>query len=236
LVTDLRGLPGGRLAFARADPRLGVLGADGREAWARGPATADYRGQTGVAVSADGARVALRHDRWDGAGRRWDAKPMSFSLAERRLAAGPAPAGLATARTEAPGFKVEGWKNGTEPALNGARLALDPFEFSRSLAVAPDGERFVLGADWWLRLFGRDGRELWEQATSGAAWAVNVTGDGRLVVVGLRRRHDPLAPALRRGGSCWRSTRTPTGSAGCCGRRGATTWPRRAGRTWSAGR
>ena len=44
-VMALRGLPGGRLAFAAADPRLGLLGADGEPAWSVGPATADFRDQ-----------------------------------------------------------------------------------------------------------------------------------------------------------------------------------------------
>jgi hypothetical protein len=113
-------------------------------------------------------------------GRRW--RDDSFSLAERRLAAGLDPAGLATARTVAPGLAVEVWKDTREPTLNGTRLALDPYETSRSLAVALDGERFALGAGWSLRLFGRDGRQLWRRAAPGTAWAVNVTGDGRLVV------------------------------------------------------
>ena len=48
---------------------------------------------------------------------------------------------------------------------------------------------------------------------------------------GLRRRHDPLAPARATGRSCWPSTRTRTGSAGCCGRPRATTTPRPGRRT-----
>jgi WD40 repeat protein len=175
-ATGLRGLPGGRLAFAAADPRLGVLGADGREAWARGPATADLRGPEGVlAISADGARVAFGYEPF---GR----SPATFSLAERRLVAEPAPTGLASARTAASGLAVEAWENAYEPTLNGVRLALDAYEFSRSIAVAPDGGRFALGTEWSLRLFGRDGRELWRRSVPGTAWAVNVTGDGRLVV------------------------------------------------------
>ena len=48
--------------------------------------------------------------------------------------------------------------------------------------MAPDGRRFVLGADWSLRLFDQAGKELWRRPVPGAAWAVNVSGDGRLVV------------------------------------------------------
>jgi WD domain, G-beta repeat len=55
-------LPGGRLAFAAADPRLGVLGADGGQAWVVGPTTADFRGQgDAFAVSAEGTRVCFEY-------------------------------------------------------------------------------------------------------------------------------------------------------------------------------
>ena len=117
----------------------------------------------------------------------------------------------------------------TEPSLNGQPLALDPYEPARSLAVAPDGRRFVLGTEWSLRLFDQAGKSV-AVARARRAWAVNVSGDGRLVVAaygdGTIRWH-------RRGDgrSYWPSTRTRTGSAGCCGRRRATTTPRPGRRT-----
>ena len=70
----------------------------------------------------------------------------------------------------------------TRPTLNGTPLRLDAYEISRSLALHPDGDRFVLGADWSLRAFDAKGNALWRQAVPGIVWAVNVTGDGRLVV------------------------------------------------------
>jgi WD40 repeat protein len=179
-VMALRGLLDGRLAFAAQDPRLGVLGADSHEAWSVGPATADLRDQEGVfAASADGARVRFGYGQGG-------ASPAVFSAAGPRLRASGAgeAAGLAAARTEAPGLAVEGWRDGTEPTLNGARLALRPYETARSLAVAPDGARFALGADWRLRLYDRAGRELWQQQVPGIVWAVNISGDDRLVVAG----------------------------------------------------
>jgi hypothetical protein len=31
---------------------------------------------------------------------------------------------------------IDGWRNGTTPTLSGRALSLDPYEFSRSLAIA----------------------------------------------------------------------------------------------------
>jgi hypothetical protein len=56
-----------------------------------------------------------------------------------------------------------------------------------SLAVAPDGQRLALGTEWSLRLFGRDGRQLWRRprpalpgrstspATGGWSWRPTAT-------------------------------------------------------------
>lgn len=50
------------------------------------------------------------------------------------------------------------------------------------MAIAPDAGRFVLGTDWSLRAFDAQGRDQWRRPSPGAAWGVNITGDGRLVV------------------------------------------------------
>lgn len=55
-------------------------------------------------------------------------------------------------------------------------------EYSHSLAVHPSGDRFVLGASWHLRAYDAEGALLWMRTVPGAAWAVNITGDGRLMV------------------------------------------------------
>jgi hypothetical protein len=40
----------------------------------------------------------------------------------------------------------------------------------------------VLGAEWSLRALDAKGKSLWQRAVPSAVWAVNITGDGRLVV------------------------------------------------------
>jgi hypothetical protein len=99
---------------------------------------------------------------------------------------------LARATTAAPGLAVEGWKDSTSPTLNGEPLALDQHEAAHSLAVTPDGKRFALGTEWslrlfartsWsLRLFARTGKQQWRRNVPGTVWAVNASGDGRLLV------------------------------------------------------
>uniref|UniRef100_UPI000B7D0242 caspase family protein n=1 Tax=Candidatus Entotheonella palauensis TaxID=93172 RepID=UPI000B7D0242 len=88
---------------------------------------------------------------------------------------------LQPARTE--GLPIRDWYGSYEPKLNDVPLPLKQYEFSHSLAIAPNGQRFLLGTNWWLRLFDRDGKVLWQVDVPGTAWAVNISGDGRLAIV-----------------------------------------------------
>jgi hypothetical protein len=65
-------------------------------------------------------------------------------------------------------------------------LLLQPYERSRSLAVHPNRDRFVLGVDWSLRAFDAKGTQLWRRDVPDTVWGVNITGDGRLVVAAYR--------------------------------------------------
>lgn len=89
---------------------------------------------------------------------------------------------LPAPRTQAVGLKVENWEDRPDPRLNGQPLALKPYEWARSLAVAADGRDFVLGTEWWLRRYDRAGSLVWQQAVPGVVWAVNLSADGRFVV------------------------------------------------------
>jgi hypothetical protein len=55
-------------------------------------------------------------------------------------------------------------------------------ERSRSLAIAPDRKRFFLGSNWALRAFDDAGTKVWGYLGRGEVWAVNASGDGRIVV------------------------------------------------------
>jgi len=175
-VVDLVTLPtaaGSGWLFGSQDPRWGVLDASARVLRARNAAIVDFRGQPDrLEVSRDGRRVRF--------GARGEATLRSFDVPTRTLE--PDGAALPGARTQAPGLAVSGWRDESEPRLNGERLILDNHETARSLAIAPDGKRLVLGSEWNLRLFDGPGRARWRQPVPGTVWAVNVSGDGRFVV------------------------------------------------------
>jgi hypothetical protein len=109
--------------------------------------------------------------------------PLRFDLHGRKLSSDP-PADQQTVPPKQAGLAVESWFGSPSPTLDGRPIKLKDFEISRSLAIHPDSSRFVLGADWTLRAFDAKGRVIWRRDTPGEALAVNISGDGRLVIVG----------------------------------------------------
>lgn len=178
-VMSLRALPNDGLLVAAKDPHLAVVGA---KRAVRVSPLFDARAQhSNFSVSADGLQIDFGF-RYGG-----EADRHRFDLAKLTDTAGPALAPLAAAdgRTAAPrqtGLPVEHWANGHFPTLAGTPLPLDRDEISFSLAIHPDGARFVLGTRWSLRSFDATGEPLWRRAMPGTVRAVNITGDGRLVV------------------------------------------------------
>ena len=180
-IMDLVPLPDGSLALGAAGPTLAVLGPGGNRKWVVGASVADFR--RGVLwLSQDGTVVSFGYNPQG-------TEPATFSLTDRSLTAGAPAVAARKDRSLAPpigsaaGLDIQGWANTPSPALNGRRLPLKPFEVSLSLAIAPDSRSFVLGTEWYLRRFGRNGSEIWSVAVPGAAWAVNISGNGSLAVV-----------------------------------------------------
>jgi hypothetical protein len=139
----------------------------------------DWRNQSSVVrASADGKIVQMDAI--------YPARTVRFSLPERVVSIDrPTDASLASAVTESPRARVADWKVSYHPTLNSKLLNLSENERALSLAIVPGTDNFVLGGDYYVRLFDANGKELWAErtATPGAAWGVNVTHDGRWVVV-----------------------------------------------------
>jgi hypothetical protein len=174
-VMSLRPLPDGGLLVGATDPWLGVLDAAGAPRWIHGPPKANWRAQARtLRASADGGVVDFGYELWGKV-------PTRFDLASLALTLDP-PADGQTRPPEQAALTVEGWDDHNRPTLDGAPLALDPYETSHSLAILSDGKRFVLGTAWSLRTFDANGMPRWQQPAPAVVSATNITADGRLVV------------------------------------------------------
>ena len=174
-VLGLAPIPGGRVAFV-VGSSWGMLNPDGRTSLYEThiadfrDASFDFRITSTAATVQFGYLHHLQH-------------PARFSVEDRVLLPGLGPGDhLRPPLTEARGVSMTGWKNDRAPALNGKPLALWPYETSRALAIAPDGQSFLLGTDWFLRSFDSMGQERWRSFIPGTAWAVNLSADGRVAV------------------------------------------------------
>jgi hypothetical protein len=177
-IMDLAPLADGSLVFGAFDPAWGVFSAGGRRVRFVSGEIADFRGaQESFLTDVAGGVVNFGYD---ASGK----SPARFSLAERRLELG-ASAGASLQPQRTSGLAITDWNEGDAPKLNGVKIALNPYEWSHSLAIAPDAQSFLLGTSLSLRLFDRSGREQWQAVIPGEALEVNMSGNGKLAIAGF---------------------------------------------------
>ncbi|HEY2092961.1 MAG TPA: caspase family protein [Thermoanaerobaculia bacterium] len=176
-IMDIAPLPAGGFVFAAADPAWGRVSPAGERQFVVGSAIADYRGERDeLVVSADGLTVQFQF--------RLGESPARYSVAERVLELSPPKSGsFHRPRIAAPGVSLEHWKNSPAPELNGRPLALDrDDEIVRSEAMPEDGACVLIGTDWNLDLFNREGVRRWSVPAPDSVWAVNLSEDASLAV------------------------------------------------------
>ncbi|MCX7180775.1 MAG: caspase family protein, partial [Proteobacteria bacterium] len=171
----LASLPDGSVAAASAEPAWAVFDPQGKTQAASRSQSADFRDAgDSFKLNPTADTVAFRFSPAAGA--------MVFDLAAGSLKSGAPPDKTSPARIRG---DTGDWKNSTAPRFDGRVLSVRPGEVARSLAMVPGDRSFVLGSEWFLRHFSNNGAVLWERRIPAAAWAVNVSEDGRWVVAGL---------------------------------------------------
>jgi WD40 repeat protein len=167
---------GDSIAVGAQDPAFGLMSLTGEKRFWKESNNPDMRGKRGdnFTVSEDGSMVRF------GLGENGQ-NPVLFDLMSGQLLDQPGPVrGLVAPDVET--LKLSDWTNSRAPKLDGKPLELPRWDESRSVAVAPRGDRFVLGTSWSLRAYNKDGTALWQKLVPGTAGGVNVTRDGKLVV------------------------------------------------------
>ena len=167
-ILELCPMPDGRIGIA--DYSGWNLASPGSDGWVSTNATGDFRDRL-LSVDASGKTLAFALDYPKG-------EPWRFELPARLVKT--ASPDLHPVRTEAPGVKVLHWRNEVNPYCNGQKLELSNGEISRQIAFQPDNQGFLLGADWNLYSFGKEGQLRWKRRIPAGCWTVNVSGDGTL--------------------------------------------------------
>jgi WD40 repeat protein len=171
-------LKDGGVVFGSAEPSFGIVDTSGRLALYKGNDIADLRGQLDeFQVSYDGSVIRFGYEVWG-------TSPVVFDAGKRKFV-DESSVRLLKPITEIKGLKITDWEGNYTPKLNGKPIELEPYELSRSLAISPDGKKFLLGTEWFLRLFDKNGKEIWNVPAPSAVWAVNISGNGKVAVAGF---------------------------------------------------
>ncbi|MCC6585448.1 MAG: caspase family protein [Bryobacterales bacterium] len=181
-VMDLQPLPHGRVGFA-AQNSFGVLNPDGTFLWRRETEVPDYR-MLDLGASRSAEAIAFTVGAFDFHSGQLRKRPAFFDVLDARLTLdSPVNSDLLPQQTT--GLAIQDWRDSFTPILNGSRLPLDEYEMSRSLAVNTPPDKFLLGTEWWLRMFSDGGKQLWQASVPGVACAVNLSRDGRYALAAL---------------------------------------------------
>jgi WD40 repeat protein len=165
------------IAVAASDPAFGIIDGNGRvNLWKTGVTpNMLYKRDAAFTIAPNAKQV--RFGLGEGA-----EDPIVFDLGQATVTAAPDP----VPSFHVPlidGLPISDWKNSYNPTIAGKPIALNQHEMSRSLAIRPDRKAFVLGTAYWLRAFDSDGTQLWQRPGPGEARGVNISDDGRIVVV-----------------------------------------------------
>jgi WD40 repeat protein len=179
-------LPAGEsLLFTTAEPAIGRLDAGGHVAAHVGAHHIDFRNAAldSFHVSPDGATISMPLSGQPQAGQ--TRQTLLFNVQTRRFVSpDAAPPHMTLPLANVAHLVVTEWFNSHAPKVNGTVVPLERDETTHAVAVAPDGSGAALATDFFVR-FVRPGGQGWSKVVTSAAWAVNISGDGRLVVVGL---------------------------------------------------
>lgn len=164
------------IAMGATDPGFGLISPAGeKRLWLEG-SKPDMRDKLdeNFTLSKDGTKVRF------GLGYGSE-NPVLFDLAAPRLEDQPEAASSFTV-PDTESLKITDWLDEYAPKLDGKPLQLEEHEMSRAVAIAPDADRLVLGTDWSLRAYTKNGKRLWQKPTPGIVWGVNIPSSGNLVV------------------------------------------------------
>jgi WD40 repeat protein len=168
-----------RMVAGSADPAIATYTAAGMPRLTRDSVIVDQRGkrEDKFVVSADGMKVRFGMDYGAGV-------PVAFSLADREIVDAPTvEPGLTQAQIKT--LNITDWYDRYDPKLNGKPITLQNAERARAIAITPDKSRFVLGTEFRMIGYEKDGKEAWARSMPGVTWGVNVTGNGKIVVAAI---------------------------------------------------
>lgn len=178
-LTGLTPLPNGAMAWSANDPAWGLVDTSGKATILGHSPISDFRGaDDSFRLSADGHVVQFGASAMGTSLMLFDVRSalLSAQLADGNELLSPVTEG---------DIVVENWWHSSNTSHPSKLLALEIGDVSHALAFGPDRRSFLLGTTKSVQLYDKEGDLRWSQPTAGAAWAVNYSKDGRLVIAAL---------------------------------------------------
>jgi WD40 repeat protein len=178
VIRNILALRDGNVLYGGVSGDMALIDSSGREIYAKSP-NLDYL--TGKTFSISPDAMTVKFDFLQAGG-----VPATFSVESRQLELNPMPnLKLTDPILKASGIELTDWMLKSDPKLNGKLLSLRSHDQGTAYAIAPDHRSFVYGTWFYLYRFDPGGKEIWYRPIPGAVRAVNISGDGRLAVVGI---------------------------------------------------
>jgi len=172
----------GGIAFASVGAEFGVFGSDDKRQIYQSSPNADFRRNfKGFLISKDGTTLRFSYEIYG-------KSPAEFSIANRLLqpkTLNDLAVGLQKPIMSDIRLNITDWEFKTNPKIDGRELNLNKHDGSRCLAISPDSKAFLIGGYWHLYLFDWKGERKWSVPIPGMASAVNISGNGNLVLAAL---------------------------------------------------
>ncbi len=157
---------------------FGAVDSSGTVLWYDSSSSADCRNDNGFRISYNGSTIQYSY-------KVFGYDQARFSINQRSLEYPPST--YETERLQPPltysrMLNVNNWEGSASPMLDSSVLTLESYEHCNGLAITPDKESFLLGTGYYVRHYDYQGRLLWKEPTQGAAWSVNISGNGKVGV------------------------------------------------------
>jgi WD40 repeat protein len=174
VVMDIKPLPNGTVAVVGSNPDLALLSADGDIIWYTRSCGLDFssRDKTHFQVNNAGSVFSCKPI---------DGQPIMFDVLARMLTEENSSYKSPTSTNG--GTEVTDWLATSEPKINGIPfMNLSAYERAISTDVSADGKSVLIGADWYLYKANENGEQAWFTSLPEVAYAVNITGNGKLAM------------------------------------------------------
>ncbi len=174
-IMDILPLNDSGVMYGSFDPAFGVFDKNGNIKIYKASFIPDFRfNLNGFLISSDASIIQFGFESYG-------KSPARFSTKERILINNPkSNTDLSPPITT--GLRITEWDKYRTPKLNGKILKLEKDEGSRCLAISHVGNSFLLGTDWYLRLFDSNGNERMKIPTPSVTLSVNISGNNKVAI------------------------------------------------------